>query len=134
MTTNNTTNNAEPWADEVDRTNPFSGATKSDEKPEGCNNGTEVQKKLAEGQKSGAESQNYVAEVRNIVAELVNNLAEVQIQNNPDTEVGSQSPEVARVESAAIKTRHVGSNTEDELDSVFTEVGQTYEYDNLRIN
>ena len=120
MTTNNTTNNAEPWADEVDRTNPISGATKSDEKPEGCDNGTEVQK-------NPAESQNYEAEVRNIVAEIVSNLAEVQIENNPDTEVGSQSPEVARVESAAIKTRHVASNTEDELDSVFTEVGQTYE-------
>ena len=76
-----------------------------------------------------------MAEIRNIVAELVSNLAEVHIQNNPDTEVGSQSPEVAnRVESAAIKTRHMGSNTKDELDSVFTEVGQTYEYNNLRIN
>ena len=42
MTTNNTTNNAEPWADEVDRTKSFADATKSDKKPEGCNNGTEV--------------------------------------------------------------------------------------------
>ena len=152
-----TTNNAGSWADEMDRTRPFSDSTESDGqpegslnpatsevgktttnvvKPEGNNSGTEVQTNTTEVKTNVAESQSYQAEVRNIVAEIVNKLmTEVQIQNNPDTEVRNQSPEEARkVESAAAETRHVGANTEVQLDSVFTEVGRTFEHGNRELN
>ena len=98
-------------------------------KPEGDNSGTEVQMKKTEVKKKMAECQSYEAEVRNIVAEIVNNLTEVQVQNNPVTEVRIQSPEEAKqVESAATETRHVGANTEAQLDSVITEVGRKCEH------
>ena len=147
-----TNNNAGSWADKLERTKPFSDSTKSDgqpegslnpvplevgktttnvAKPEGDNSGTEVQMKKTEVKKKMAECQSYEAEVRNIVAEIVNNLTEVQVQNNPVTEVRIQSPEEAKqVESAATKTRHVGANTEAQLDSVITEVGRKCEHNN----
>ena len=147
------TNNAGSWADEVERTKPSSDSTKSDgqpegsinpvlsevgktttnvAKPEGDNSGTEVQMKKTEVKKKMmAECQSYEAEVRNIVAEIVNNMTEVQVQNNPVTEVRIQSPEEAKqVESAATETRHVGANTEAQLDSVITEVGRKCEHNN----
>ena len=147
-----TTNNAGSWADKMERTKPFSDSTKSDgqpegsinpvllevgktttnvAKPEGDNSGTEVQMKKTEVKKKMAECQSYEAEVRNIVAEIVNNMTEVQVQNNPVTEVKDQSPEEAKkAESAATETRHVGANTEAQLDSVITEVGRKCEHDN----
>ena len=127
-----TTNNAGSWADEMDRTMPYSNTIKSDGqpegslnpaplevdktttnvKPEGDNNGTEVQINMTEVMKNVAESQSNEAEVRKIVAEIVNKLTEVQIQNNPDTEVRKQSPEEAKkVESDATETLHVGTNS-----------------------
>ena len=95
----------------------------------------------SEGKPEGFPNPESLAEVqKNIVSEgpegtlNSNSLAEVQ-KSNLNTEVGRQcpeeaksSPEVANTEeSVNISTRHVGSNTEEVLDSVVTEVGLTCE-------
>ena len=107
-----TTNNAESWAAEMDRTEPYSAPITSEGEPEGFLN----PKPLAEVQK------NNVAEVqKNNVVEGPEgtlddeSLAEVQ-KINLNTEVRRQGPEVA------------SSIMEEVLDSVVTEVGLTGEH------
>ena len=119
-----TTNNAESWAEEMDRTEPYSDSINSEGKPEGSLN----PEPLAEDQKNivlegpeGSPNSKSLAEVQKI---------------NLNTEVGWQGPEEAnlspevanRDESVNILTRHVGSNAEEALDSVATEVGLTCKY------
>ena len=119
-----TTNNAESWAAEMDRTDPYSDSITSEGKPEGFSNPeslAEVQKNIVSEGPEGTLNSNSLAEVQKI---------------NLNTEVGWQgpeevnlSPEVAnKDESLNISTRHVGSNTEEVLDSVANEVGLTCKY------
>ena len=119
-----TTNNAESWAAEMDRTEPYSDSITSEEKPEGFLNPeplAEVQKNIVSEGPEGTLNSNSLAEVQ---------------KSNLNTEVGRQcpeeaksSPEVANTEeSVNISTRHVGSNTEEVLDSVANEVGLTCKY------
>ena len=108
MTTNN---NVESWADEMDRTDPYSDSITSEGKPEGFLNTEPL-----------AEVQNNIVSEGPEGSLNAESLAEVQM-SNLNTEVGRQCPEVANVdESANISTQHVGSNTEEVLDSVVTEV------------
>ena len=112
-----TTNNAESWAAEMDRTEPYSAPITSEGEPEGFLN----PKPLAEVQKN-----NVVEGPEGTLDD--ESLAEVQ-KINLNTEVGRQGPEVANTnESANTSTRHVGSIMEEVLDSVITEVGITGEH------
>ena len=119
-----TTHNAESWATEMDRTEPYSDSITAEGKPEGFLNPeplAEVQKNIVLEGPEGTLNSESLAEVQKI---------------NLNTEVGRQcpeeansSPEVAnKDESINISTRHVGSNTEEVLDSVATEVGLTCNY------
>ena len=119
-----TTNNAESWAAEMDRTEPYSDSITSEEKPEGFLNPeplAEVQKNIVSEGPEGTLNPKSLAEVQKI---------------NLNTEVGRQCPEEANLspevankdEFVNISTRHVGSNTEEVLDSVANEVGLTCKY------
>ena len=99
-----TTNNAESWAAEMDRTEPYSAPITSEGEPEGFLN----PKPLAEVQKN-----NVVEGPEGTLDD--ESLAEVQ-KINLNTEVGRQGPEVA------------SSIMEEVLDSVITEVGITGEH------
>ena len=99
-----TTNNAESWAAEMDRTEPYSAPITSEGEPEGFLN----PKPLAEVQKN-----NVVEGPEGTLDD--ESLAEVQ-KINLNTEVRRQGPEVA------------SSIMEEVLDSVVTEVGLTGEH------
>ena len=99
-----TTNNAESWAAEMDRTEPYSNSISSEGKPEGFLNPeplAEVQKNIVAEGPEGTFNAESLAEVQKI---------------NLNTEVRRQGPEVA------------SSIMEEVLDSVVTEVGLTGEH------
>ena len=99
-----TTNNAESWAAEMDRTEPYSNSISSEGEPEGFLNPeplAEVQKNIVAEGPEGTFNAESLAEVQKI---------------NLSTEVRRQGPEVA------------SSIMEEVLDSVVTEVGLTGEH------
>ena len=99
-----TTNNAESWAAEMDRTEPYSNSISSEGEPEGFLNPeplAEVQKNIVAEGPEGTFNAESLAEVQKI---------------NLNTEVRRQGPEVA------------SSIMEEVLDSVVTEVGLTGEH------
>ena len=99
-----TTNNAESWAAEMDRTEPYSNSISSEGEPEGFLNPeplAEVQKNIVAEGPEGTFNAESLAEAQKI---------------NLNTEVRRQGPEVA------------SSIMEEVLDSVVTEVGLTGEH------
>ena len=99
-----TTNNAESWAAEMDRTEPYSNSISSEGETEGFLNPeplAEVQKNIVAEGPEGTFNAESLAEVQKI---------------NLNTEVRRQGPEVA------------SSIMEEVLDSVVTEVGLTGEH------
>ena len=99
-----TTNNAESWAAEMDRTEPYSNSISSEGEPEGFLNPeplAEVQKNIVAEGPEGTFNAESLAEAQKI---------------NLNTEVRRQGPEVASL------------IMEEVLDSVVTEVGLTGEH------
>ena len=99
-----TTNNAESWAAEMDRMEPYSNSISSEGEPEGFLNPeplAEVQKNIVAEGPEGTFNAESLAEVQKI---------------NLNTEVRRQGPEVA------------SSIMEEVLDSVVSEVGLTGEH------
>ena len=99
-----TTNNAESWAAEMDRTEPYSDTITLEGEPEGFLNPeplAEVQKNIVAEGPEGTFNAESLAEAQKI---------------NLNTEVRRQGPEVA------------SSIMEEVLDSVVTEVGLTGEH------
>ena len=123
MTTNNKT---EDWGEEMDRLNPYiesNGSSEDTHKPiqlaevqeesNGSSEDTLDQKQLAEVQEHHQET-----EPEGI--HKTTTLAEAQKKSPEETKESNEV--VATAEPNNIRTRNVGSNTEEELDSEITEV------------
>ena len=118
------------WADEVEMTEKVvnNNNNNPDEKSEDSLNpvpSEDVKTVTKVEQPEGCYNPESLAVVQSILAEVQRSslFEKSDAQNN--TEVGrQQSPEVVKAdELATVKTRHVGSNTEEELASVYDEVG-----------
>ena len=137
-----TTNKNETWGEEMDRLNPYiesNGSSEDTHKPiqlaevqkESTGSSEDTRKQLAEVQKeyngSSEDTLKQLAEVQEHHQETepegihkTTTLAEAQ-RKSPEETKGSNGG-VATAEPNNIRTRNVGSNTEEELDSEITEV------------